>query len=57
MVQYRLIDGVFSQEIIGNNQIEKLILEKNELSGEPFKQSAKRTNETIEINTGILFII
>ena len=43
------------QEIIGNNQIEKLILEKNELSGEPFKQSAKGTNETIEINTGILF--
>ena len=43
------------QEIIGNNQIEKLILEKNELSGEPFKQSAKGTNKTIEINTGILF--
>ena len=43
------------QEIIGNNQIEKLILEKNELSGEPFKQSAKGINETIEINTGILF--
>ena len=43
------------QEIIGNNQIEKLILEKNELSGDPFKQSAKGTNETIEINTGILF--
>ena len=43
------------QAIIGNNQIEKLILEKNELSGEPFKQSAKGTNETIEINTGILF--
>ena len=43
------------QEIIGNTQIEKLILEKNELSGEPFKQSAKGTNETFEINTGILF--
>jgi len=43
------------QEIIGNTQIEKLILEKNELSGEPFKQSAKGTNEIFEINTGILF--
>lgn len=43
------------QEIIGNTQIEKLILEKNELSGEPFKQSAKGTNETFEINTDILF--
>ena len=43
------------QEIIGNTQIEKLILEKNELSGEPFKQSAKGTDQTFEINTGILF--
>ena len=41
--------------IIGDVKIEKLVLEKNELSGEPFKQSAKGTNETIEINTSILF--
>ena len=56
-----LLIELFSEEIPPNlqisarNQIEKLILEKNELSGEPFKQSAKGINETIEINTGILF--
>jgi len=43
------------KEIIGNTNIEKLILEKNVLSGEPFKQSAKGTNKTIEIDVGILF--
>ena len=43
------------KEIIGNTNIEKLVLEKNVLSGEPFKQSAKGTNETIEIDVGILF--
>jgi len=43
------------KEIRGNTSIEKLILEKNELSGEAFKQSAKGINETIEIDVGILF--
>ena len=43
------------KEIIGDKNIEKLVLEKNKLSGEPFKQSAKSTNETLEIDTGILF--
>ena len=32
-----------------------MALEKNVLSGEPFKQSAKGPNETIEIDVGILF--
>ena len=43
------------KEIRGNTSIEKLILEKNELSGEAFKQSAKGINETIEMDAGILF--
>ena len=43
------------KEIIGDTKMEKIILEKNELSGEPFKQSAKGTGETIEIDTSILF--
>ena len=43
------------KEIIGDVKMEKIVLEKNELSGEPFKQSAKGTGETIEIDTSILF--
>ena len=43
------------KEIIGDTKMEKIILEKNELSGEPFKQSAKGTGETIELDTSILF--
>ncbi|NIT62121.1 MAG: NADP oxidoreductase, partial [Aliifodinibius sp.] len=39
----------------GTKYLEKVILEINELSGEPFKQSAKGTGETIEIECGILF--
>ena len=39
----------------GNNHLEKVVLEINELSGEPFKQSATGTGETIEIECGILF--
>ena len=39
----------------GNDHLEKVVLEINELSGEPFKQSAKGTGETIEIDCGILF--
>ena len=33
----------------------KVVLEINELSGEAFKQSAKGTGETMEIECGILF--
>ena len=39
------------KEIIGDKNIEKLVLEKNKLSVEPFKQSAKFTvyNDIIRI--------
>jgi ferredoxin/flavodoxin---NADP+ reductase len=43
------------KELIGDSKLEKVILEKNKLSGEPFKQSARATGETIELETGILF--
>ncbi len=43
------------KELIGNDRLEKVILEKNKLSGEPFKQSARGTGETIELEAGILF--
>ena len=39
----------------GNGRLEKVVLEINELSGEPFKQSAKGTGKTMEIDCGILF--
>jgi ferredoxin/flavodoxin---NADP+ reductase len=43
------------KELIGDSRLEKIILEKNTLSGEPFKQSARGTGETIELESGILF--
>jgi ferredoxin/flavodoxin---NADP+ reductase len=43
------------KELIGKTKLEKVILEKNKLSGEAFKQSARGTGETIELETGILF--
>jgi ferredoxin/flavodoxin---NADP+ reductase len=43
------------KELIGDTKLEKVILEKNQLSGEPFKQSARGTGELIELETGILF--
>jgi len=43
------------KELCGTSRLEKIILEKNSLSGEPFKQSARGTGETIELETGILF--
>ncbi len=43
------------KELVGNTKLEKVILEKNQLSGEAFKQSARGTGETIELETGILF--
>ena len=43
------------KELVGSNHLEKIILEKNELSGESFKQSARGTGETLELETGILF--
>lgn len=42
-------------ELLGNTRIEKIRLEKNRLSGEAFKQSAKGTGETYEMEAGIVF--
>ncbi len=39
----------------GEGRLQKVILEVNELSGESFKQSAKGTGKTMEIECGILF--
>jgi ferredoxin/flavodoxin---NADP+ reductase len=43
------------KELLGESKLEKVILEKNKLSGDPFKQSARGTGETLELETGILF--
>lgn len=43
------------KELIGASKLEKVILEKNQLSGDAFKQSARGTGETVELETGILF--
>ena len=42
-------------EIVGTDKVQKLILEKNMLVGEPAQQSARGTSETIDIETGIIF--
>lgn len=42
-------------ELAGNGKLEKVILEKNALSGEPMKQSARGTGEKTELDAGILF--
>jgi ferredoxin--NADP+ reductase len=42
-------------EICGNGHVEKIVLEKNRLCGEPFRQLARGTGETLELETGIVF--
>ena len=42
-------------ELVGTDTLEKVILEKNALSGEPMNQSARGTGEKTELNAGILF--
>lgn len=42
-------------ELTGADRIERVKIEKNQLSGEPFKQSARGSGETYELDTGILF--
>ncbi len=39
----------------GSGKLERVVLERNKLSGAPFKQSAAGTGETIELETGLLF--
>lgn len=43
------------KELVGDDRLQKLVLEKNTLSGDAFSQSARGTGETIELETGILF--
>jgi ferredoxin/flavodoxin---NADP+ reductase len=43
------------KELIGDTKLEKVVLEKNKLSGDAFKQSARGTGEIVELETGILF--
>ena len=42
-------------ELAGDGRLQKVILEKNALAGEPMNQSARGTGESIELATGILF--
>lgn len=42
-------------EILGNDRVEGVRLEKNALSGDAFNQSARGTGEFSEIKTGIVF--
>lgn len=42
-------------KIIGDGRVEKIILEKNKLTGDPMRQSARGTGQTIELETGIVF--
>lgn len=39
----------------GDGKVEKIVLEKNNLSGEAFNQSARGSGDTIELDTGIVF--
>ena len=43
------------KELVGNPSLEKVVFEKNSLSGAPFKQSARGTGEIVELESGILF--
>ncbi|MFQ5658964.1 MAG: NADP oxidoreductase [Gammaproteobacteria bacterium] len=43
------------KEITGGDRVEKIILERNQLSGEPFRQSARGSGETCALETGIVF--
>ena len=42
-------------ELQGDSQLERVILEHNQLSGDAFKQSARGTGDLYELETGILF--
>ena len=43
------------REIIGEGRVERLLIEKNTLSGEAFRQSARGSGETFTLDTGIVF--
>lgn len=42
-------------EIVGDGRVEKIVLEKNELTGEPFNLSARGTGEHEELPCGLVF--
>ena len=42
-------------ELLGDSKLERVRIEYNQLSGDPFKQSAKGSGKTYELETGILF--
>ena len=42
-------------ELKGNKKLETVVFEKNALSGEPFKQSARGTGDLEELKAGLLF--
>lgn len=42
-------------ELRGQGKLERLILVKNRLEGEPFQQVARETGETLELQCGLLF--
>ena len=43
------------REMLGDGRVERLLIEKNTLSGEPFRQSARGSGETFSIDAGIVF--
>ena len=43
------------REILGDGRVERLLIEKNTLSGEAFRQSARGSGETFSLDTGIVF--
>ncbi len=42
-------------ELLGDSKLERVRIEYNQLSGDPFKQSARGSGEFYELETGILF--
>jgi ferredoxin--NADP+ reductase len=42
-------------ELRGEGKLERLVLAKNRLAGEPFQQSARDTGERVELGCGLLF--
>jgi len=42
-------------ELLGNSKLERVRIEYNQLSGDPFKQSARGSGKFYELETGILF--
>ena len=43
------------KEIHGNGRVERIVLEKNVLTGRAFEQSAKGTGATVEVECGLVF--